>query len=103
MKSNSESPFSTTTENKASLAPSSPSATSVTMASAPALDVPTPSPATVPSAPTLLAWKQLASTIPQMPQIPASVPNLATSPLATTSLENAKPQVKPGFLQFQEK
>ncbi|XP_010575632.1 PREDICTED: zinc finger protein castor homolog 1 [Haliaeetus leucocephalus] len=103
VKSNSESPFSTTTENKASLAPSSPSATSVTMASAPALDVPTPSPATVPSAPTLLAWKQLASTIPQMPQIPASVPNLATSPLATTSLENAKPQVKPGFLQFQEK
>ncbi|NXG84789.1 CASZ1 protein, partial [Stercorarius parasiticus] len=102
VKSNSESPFSTATENKASLAPSSPSATSVTMASAPALDVPTPSPATVPSAPTLLAWKQLASTIPQMPQIPASVPNLATSPLATTSLENAKPQVKPGFLQFQE-
>ncbi|NXI66401.1 CASZ1 protein, partial [Anseranas semipalmata] len=102
VKSNSESPFSTTTESKASLAPSSPSATSVTMASAPALDVPTPSPATVPSAPTLLAWKQLASTIPQMPQIPASVPNLATSPLATTSLENAKPQVKPGFLQFQE-
>uniref|UniRef100_A0A8B9IA56 Castor zinc finger 1 n=1 Tax=Anser brachyrhynchus TaxID=132585 RepID=A0A8B9IA56_9AVES len=102
VKSNSESPFSTTTESKASLAPSSPSATSATMASAPALDVPTPSPATVPSAPTLLAWKQLASTIPQMPQIPASVPNLATSPLATTSLENAKPQVKPGFLQFQE-
>ncbi|KFV03635.1 Zinc finger protein castor 1, partial [Pterocles gutturalis] len=102
VKSNSESPFSTTTENKASLAPSSPSATSVTMASAPALDVSTPSPAAVPSAPTLLAWKQLASTIPQMPQIPASVPNLATSPLATTSLENAKPQVKPGFLQFQE-
>uniref|UniRef100_A0A8V5H252 Uncharacterized protein n=1 Tax=Melopsittacus undulatus TaxID=13146 RepID=A0A8V5H252_MELUD len=102
VKSNSESPFSTTADNKPSLAPSSPSATSVTMASAPALDVPTPSPTTVPSAPTLLAWKQLASTIPQMPQIPASVPNLATSPLATTSLENAKPQVKPGFLQFQE-
>ena len=40
---------------------------------------------------------------PQMPQIPASVPHLPTSPLATTSLENAKPQVKPGFLQFQEK
>ncbi|NXC39972.1 CASZ1 protein, partial [Penelope pileata] len=102
VKSNAESPFSTTAESKASLGPSSPSATSATMASAPALDVPTPSPATVPSAPTLLAWKQLASTIPQMPQIPASVPNLATSPLATTSLENAKPQVKPGFLQFQE-
>ncbi|KAG5838765.1 hypothetical protein ANANG_G00227050 [Anguilla anguilla] len=31
------------------------------------------------------------------------MPNLpATSPLATTSLENAKPQVKPGFLQFQD-
>ncbi|XP_010211892.1 PREDICTED: zinc finger protein castor homolog 1 [Tinamus guttatus] len=103
VKSNSESPFPTTAEAKASLAPSSPSATSVTMASAPGLDVPTQSPAAVPSAPTLLAWKQLASTIPQMPQIPASVPSLATSPLATTSLENAKPQVKPGFLQFQEK
>uniref|UniRef100_A0A665TI08 C2H2-type domain-containing protein n=1 Tax=Echeneis naucrates TaxID=173247 RepID=A0A665TI08_ECHNA len=48
----------------------------------------------------LLAWKQLAGSIPQMP---ASMPNLpANSPLATTSLENAKPQVKPGFLQFQE-
>ncbi|NXJ13211.1 CASZ1 protein, partial [Odontophorus gujanensis] len=102
VKSNSEPPFSTAADSKASLGPSSPSATSAAMASAPALDVPTPSPATVPSAPTLLAWKQLASTIPQMPQIPATVPNLATSPLATTSLENAKPQVKPGFLQFQE-
>lgn len=51
--------------------------------------------------PSLLAWKQLAGSIPQMP---ASMPNLpANSPLATTSLENAKPQVKPGFLQFQEK
>ncbi|XP_017273268.1 zinc finger protein castor homolog 1 isoform X5 [Kryptolebias marmoratus] len=50
--------------------------------------------------PSLLAWKQLAGSIPQMP---ASMPNLpANSPLATTSLENAKPQVKPGFLQFQE-
>ncbi|XP_040919808.1 zinc finger protein castor homolog 1 isoform X5 [Toxotes jaculatrix] len=48
----------------------------------------------------LLAWKQLTGSIPQMP---ASMPNLpANSPLATTSLENAKPQVKPGFLQFQE-
>ncbi|XP_034029136.1 zinc finger protein castor homolog 1 isoform X2 [Thalassophryne amazonica] len=48
----------------------------------------------------LLAWKQLTGSIPQMP---ASMPNLAAnSPLATTSLENAKPQVKPGFLQFQE-
>uniref|UniRef100_A0A674KC49 Castor zinc finger 1 n=1 Tax=Terrapene triunguis TaxID=2587831 RepID=A0A674KC49_9SAUR len=102
VKGNSESPFPSAAETKTSLAPSSPSTTSITMASAPTLDVPTPSPATVPSAPTLLAWKQLASTIPQMPQIPALVPNLATSPLATTSLENAKPQVKPGFLQFQE-
>lgn len=51
--------------------------------------------------PSLLAWKQLTGSIPQMP---ASMPNLpANSPLATTSLENAKPQVKPGFLQFQEK
>ncbi|XP_051805071.1 zinc finger protein castor homolog 1 isoform X4 [Acanthochromis polyacanthus] len=50
--------------------------------------------------PSLLAWKQLTGSIPQMP---ASMPNLpANSPLATTSLENAKPQVKPGFLQFQE-
>ncbi|XP_061638059.1 zinc finger protein castor homolog 1 isoform X6 [Phyllopteryx taeniolatus] len=48
----------------------------------------------------LLAWKQLTGSIPQMP---ASMPNLpANSPLATTSLENAKPQFKPGFLQFQE-
>uniref|UniRef100_A0A8C0QJ11 Castor zinc finger 1 n=1 Tax=Chelonoidis abingdonii TaxID=106734 RepID=A0A8C0QJ11_CHEAB len=102
VKGNSESPFPSAAETKTSLALSSPSTTSITVASAPTLDVPTPSPATVPSAPTLLAWKQLASTIPQMPQIPALVPNLATSPLATTSLENAKPQVKPGFLQFQE-
>ncbi|KAM6924739.1 zinc finger protein castor homolog 1 isoform 5-T6 [Xenentodon cancila] len=50
--------------------------------------------------PSVLAWKQLTGSIPQ---IPASMPNLpANSPLATTSLENAKPQVKPGFLQFQE-
>ncbi|XP_041655137.1 zinc finger protein castor homolog 1 isoform X5 [Cheilinus undulatus] len=50
--------------------------------------------------PSLLAWKQLTGSIPQ---IAASMPNLpANSPLATTSLENAKPQVKPGFLQFQE-
>ncbi|KAI4823834.1 hypothetical protein KUCAC02_012391 [Chaenocephalus aceratus] len=50
--------------------------------------------------PSLLAWKQLTGSIPQMS---ASMPNLpVNSPLATTSLENAKPQVKPGFLQFQE-
>ncbi|KAM3922164.1 zinc finger protein castor homolog 1 isoform 4-T6 [Leptodactylus fuscus] len=68
----------------------------------PGCEVPAPCPAAVPSTPTLLAWKQLASSIPQIPQIPASVPSLASSPMATTSLENAKPQVKPGFLQFQE-
>lgn len=101
MKGNAEAPFPTSAaETKPALAPSSPPAPPVTTAS---LEGPTPSPAAVPSTPTLLAWKQLASTIPQMPQIPASVPHLPTSPLATTSLENAKPQVKPGFLQFQEK
>lgn len=68
----------------------------------PGCEVPAPYPAAVPSTPTLLAWKQLASSIPQIPQIPASIPSLASSPMATTSLENAKPQVKPGFLQFQE-
>lgn len=53
------------------------------------------------SSPSLQAWKQLAGSIPQLP---ASMPSMpATSPLATTLLENAKPQVKPGFLQFQEK
>uniref|UniRef100_A0A673N3V8 Castor zinc finger 1 n=1 Tax=Sinocyclocheilus rhinocerous TaxID=307959 RepID=A0A673N3V8_9TELE len=53
------------------------------------------------SSPSLQAWKQLAGSIPQLP---ASMPSMpATSPLATTSLENARPQVKPGFLQFQEK
>ncbi|XP_055045399.2 zinc finger protein castor homolog 1 isoform X4 [Misgurnus anguillicaudatus] len=52
------------------------------------------------SSPSLQAWKQLAGSIPQLP---ASMPSMpATSPLATTSLENAKPQVKPGFLQFQD-
>lgn len=101
MKGNAEAPFPTSAaETKPALAPSSPPAPPVATAS---LEGPTPSPAAVPSTPTLLAWKQLASTIPQMPQIPASVPHLPTSPLATTSLENAKPQVKPGFLQFQEK
>ncbi|XP_078281151.1 zinc finger protein castor homolog 1 [Rhinoraja longicauda] len=48
------------------------------------------SPTAVTSAPTLFTWKQLPVT------------TLATSSLATTSLENSKPQVKPGFLQFQE-
>ncbi|XP_018083116.1 zinc finger protein castor homolog 1 isoform X4 [Xenopus laevis] len=68
----------------------------------PGCEVPASCPAAVPSAPTLLAWKQLASSIPQIPQIPASMPSLATCPMTTTSLENAKPQVKPGFLQFHE-
>ncbi|XP_012822424.2 zinc finger protein castor homolog 1 isoform X3 [Xenopus tropicalis] len=68
----------------------------------PGCDVPASCAAAVPSASTLLAWKQLASSIPQIPQIPASVPSLASCPMTTTSLENAKPQVKPGFLQFHE-
>nr|XP_021491878.1 zinc finger protein castor homolog 1 isoform X2 [Meriones unguiculatus] len=89
-------------ETKPPLAPSSPPAPPGTMVPGPSLEGPTPSPVSVPSTPTLLAWKQLASTIPQMPQIPSSVPHLPTSPLATTSLESAKPQVKPGFLQFQD-
>ncbi|XP_027433904.1 zinc finger protein castor homolog 1 isoform X2 [Zalophus californianus] len=103
VKGNTEASFpASAAETKPALAPSSPPAPPVTTATVSSLEGPTPSPAAVPSTPTLLAWKQLASTIPQMPQIPASVPHLPTSPLATTSLENAKPQVKPGFLQFQE-
>ncbi|XP_048471104.1 zinc finger protein castor homolog 1 isoform X2 [Rhincodon typus] len=70
---------------------------SVAMVTAAAMLASSAGPAVVTAAPTLLAWKQLAAS---MPQLPAST--LATSPLATTSLENAKPQVKPGFLQFQE-
>ncbi|EDL14840.1 mCG132113 [Mus musculus] len=89
-------------ETKPPLAPSSPPAPPGTMVAGSSLEGPAPSPVSVPSTPTLLAWKQLASTIPQMPQIPSSVPHLPTSPLATTSLESAKPQVKPGFLQFQD-
>lgn len=104
MKGNTEASFpASAAETKPSLAPASPPVPPVTTATVSSLEGPTPGPAAVPSTPTLLAWKQLASTIPQMPQIPASVPHLPTSPLATTSLENAKPQVKPGFLQFQEK
>ncbi|KAM8787912.1 zinc finger protein castor homolog 1 isoform 2-T2 [Rhynchonycteris naso] len=103
VKGNTEAAFpASASETKPSVAPSSPATPPVTTAMVSALEGPTPSLAAVPSTPTLLAWKQLASTIPQMPQIPASVPHLPTSPLATTSLENAKPQVKPGFLQFQE-
>ncbi|XP_040182280.1 zinc finger protein castor homolog 1 isoform X3 [Rana temporaria] len=74
----------------------------LTLNMAPGCEVPAPCLAAVPSTPTLLAWKQLVSSIPQIPQIPTSVPSLASSPMATTSLENAKPQVKPGFLQFHE-
>ncbi|XP_039611544.1 zinc finger protein castor homolog 1 isoform X3 [Polypterus senegalus] len=71
-------------------------------ASAHSGELPTVSPAAIfTSAPSLLTWKQLTGSIPQLP---ASVPSLgaAASQLATTSLENAKPQVKPGFLQFQD-
>ncbi|XP_061154011.1 zinc finger protein castor homolog 1 isoform X6 [Syngnathus typhle] len=73
----------------------------VSMANNPSMDVMhLPSGGYSSPPPSLLAWKQLTGSIPQMP---ASMPNLpANSPLATTSLENAKPQVKPGFLQFQE-
>nr|XP_034359335.1 zinc finger protein castor homolog 1 isoform X2 [Arvicanthis niloticus] len=102
-KGTSEAPFSTSAaETKPPLAPSSPPAPPGTMVPGSSLEGPAPSPVSVPSTPTLLAWKQLASTMPQMPQTPSSVPHLPTSSLATTSLESAKPQVKPGFLQFQD-
>uniref|UniRef100_A0A3P8V7D7 Castor zinc finger 1 n=1 Tax=Cynoglossus semilaevis TaxID=244447 RepID=A0A3P8V7D7_CYNSE len=74
----------------------------VSMANNPSMDVAHLSSSGGYSSPpsSLLAWKQLTGTIPQLS---ASMPNLpANSTLATTSLENAKPQVKPGFLQFQE-
>uniref|UniRef100_A0A8C7QSA3 Castor zinc finger 1 n=1 Tax=Oncorhynchus mykiss TaxID=8022 RepID=A0A8C7QSA3_ONCMY len=75
----------------------------VSMANNPAMDVANMSSSSgggYGSSPSLLAWKQLTGSIPQLN---ASMPNLpANSPLATTSLENAKPQVKPGFLQFQD-
>lgn len=99
-KGTSEHAFPTPAESKTSIPPSSPSAASAILATASAAEGPAACPASVPSGPTLLAWKQLAST---MSQLPVSGPGLATSPMATTSLENAKPQVKPGFLQFQEK
>ncbi|XP_056278931.1 zinc finger protein castor homolog 1 isoform X3 [Pseudoliparis swirei] len=82
----------------ASLQPAAP----VSMANNPSMDVAhlTSSGGYSSPPPALLAWKQLTGSIPQMS---ASMPNLpANSPLATTSLENARPQVKPGFLQFQE-
>ncbi|XP_061114808.1 zinc finger protein castor homolog 1 isoform X3 [Conger conger] len=81
--------------------PNSQPSAPVSMVTAPSMEVPTITTAGgFGSSPSMLAWKQLAGSIPQLP---ASMPNLpATSPLATTSLENAKPQVKPGFLQFQD-
>lgn len=101
MKVKSEPPFTDDKEysGEAPLQPVAP----VSMANNPSMDV-----THLPSSggyssppPSLLAWKQLTGSIPQMS---ASMPNLpANSPLATTSLENSKPQVKPGFLQFQEK
>ncbi|XP_067873035.1 zinc finger protein castor homolog 1 isoform X2 [Heterodontus francisci] len=78
-------------------APSASAFPSIAMVTAAAMQVSAANPAVVTSAPTLLAWKQLAASLPQIP-----VSTLVTSSLATTSLENAKPQVKPGFLQFQE-
>ncbi|XP_018414534.1 PREDICTED: zinc finger protein castor homolog 1 [Nanorana parkeri] len=96
-KGSSEIPYSA--DSKVSPIPTSPP---LTLNMAPGCEIPAPCLAAVPSTPTLLAWKQLVSSIPQIPQIPTSVPSLASSPMATTSLENAKPQVKPGFLQFQE-
>uniref|UniRef100_A0A8C6Y005 Castor zinc finger 1 n=1 Tax=Naja naja TaxID=35670 RepID=A0A8C6Y005_NAJNA len=98
-KGTSEHAFPTLAESKTCIPPSSPSAAPAILATASATEGPTTCPASMPSAPTLLAWKQLAST---MSQLPVSGPGPATSPMATTSLENAKPQVKPGFLQFQE-
>ncbi|XP_016129418.1 zinc finger protein castor homolog 1-like isoform X1 [Sinocyclocheilus grahami] len=74
-------------------------AASISMAKTPPMEVPSLAVSGGYSS-SLQAWKQLAGSIPQLP---ASMPSMpATSPLATTSLENAKPQVKPGFLQFQE-
>ncbi|KAM3872394.1 zinc finger protein castor homolog 1 [Diretmus argenteus] len=100
LKVKSEPPFNDTKESGdgAPLQPAAP----VSMANNPSMDVAslTSSGSYGSPPPSLLAWKQLTGSIPQMP---ASMPNLpANSPLATTSLENAKPQVKPGFLQFQE-
>ncbi|KAI1892609.1 hypothetical protein AGOR_G00135340 [Albula goreensis] len=99
MKVKSEPPFSESKEpvEGTNSQPSAP----VSMVTAPSMEAPTiTSTGGFSSSPSLLAWKQLTGSIPQLP---ASMPNLpATSPLATTSLENAKPQVKPGFLQFQD-
>ncbi|XP_038629616.1 zinc finger protein castor homolog 1 isoform X3 [Scyliorhinus canicula] len=78
-------------------APSASSFPSIAMVTTAAMQASSANPAVVTCTPTLLAWKQLAASIPQIP-----VSTLVTSSLATTSLENAKPQVKPGFLQFQE-
>lgn len=73
----------------------------ISMAKTPPMDVPSLAVSGGYSSSPLQAWKQLAGSVPQLS---ASMPSMpATSPLATTSLENAKPQVKPGFLQFQDK
>ncbi|XP_052396338.1 zinc finger protein castor homolog 1 isoform X1 [Carassius gibelio] len=99
LKVKSESPFNESKESNDS-APNQ-MAAPVSMAKTPPMEVPSHAVSGgYSSSPSLQAWKQLAGSIPQLP---ASMPSMpATSPLATTSLENAKPQVKPGFLQFQE-
>ncbi|XP_051961205.1 zinc finger protein castor homolog 1 isoform X4 [Xyrauchen texanus] len=99
LKVKSESPFNESKESNDS-APNQ-MAVPISMAKTPPMEVPSLAVSGgYSSSPSLQAWKQLAGSIPQLP---ASMPSMpATSPLATTSLENAKPQVKPGFLQFQD-
>ncbi|XP_051947320.1 zinc finger protein castor homolog 1-like isoform X2 [Xyrauchen texanus] len=99
LKVKSESPFNECKESNDS-APNQ-MAAPISMAKTPPMEVPSLAVSGgYSSSPSLQAWKQLAGSIPQLP---ASMPSMpATSPLATTSLENAKPQVKPGFLQFQD-
>ncbi|XP_059397302.1 zinc finger protein castor homolog 1 isoform X4 [Carassius carassius] len=100
LKVKSEPPFNERREDSNDSAPNQ-MAAPVSMAKTPPMEVPSHAVSGgYSSSPSLQAWKQLAGSIPQLP---ASMPSMpATSPLATTSLENAKPQVKPGFLQFQE-
>ncbi|XP_057219298.1 zinc finger protein castor homolog 1 isoform X4 [Triplophysa rosa] len=99
LKVKSETPFNESKESNDS-APNH-MAAPISMAKTPPMDVPSLAVSGgYSSSPSLQAWKQLAGSVPQLP---ASMPSMpATSPLATTSLENAKPQVKPGFLQFQD-
>ncbi|XP_051518109.1 zinc finger protein castor homolog 1-like isoform X3 [Myxocyprinus asiaticus] len=99
LKVKSESPFNESKESNDSA--HNQMAAPISMAKTPPIEVPSLAVSGgYSSSPSLQAWKQLAGSIPQLP---ASMPNMpATSPLATTSLENAKPQVKPGFLQFQD-